>query len=52
MEHRAVLIIRARQKEIDSMSKGDIFKAFYASLSEIQQYHQRNPGLMEKPVGF
>ena len=34
------------------MSKGDIFKSFYAQLDEIQKYHKKFPGLVEKPVCF
>lgn len=41
---------RARQQELDSMSKGDIFKSFYASLEELQAYHKKFPGLVERPV--
>ena len=41
---------RARQQELDSMSKGDIFKSFYASLEELQAYHKEFPGLVERPV--
>ena len=43
-------ICRARQQELDSMSKGDIFKSFYASLEELQAYHKKFPGLVERPV--
>ena len=32
------------------MSKGDIFKSFYASLEELQAYHKKFPGLVERPV--
>lgn len=32
------------------MSKGDIFQSFYKTLDEIQQYHKRFPGMLEKPV--
>ena len=45
-----ILISRARQAEYDSMSKGDIFQSFYAQLDEIQKYHKKFPGLVEKPV--
>ena len=45
-----ILIPRARQAEYDSMSKGDIFQSFYAQLDEIQKYHKKFPGLVEKPV--
>ena len=45
-----ILISRARQVEYDSMSKGDIFQSFYAQLDEIQKYHKKFPGLVEKPV--
>ena len=41
---------RARQQELDSMSKGDIFKSFYASLEELQAYQKKFPGLVERPV--
>lgn len=44
------LTFRARQQEFDSMSKGDIFQSFYKTLDEIQQYHKRFPGMLEKPV--
>ena len=37
-------ICRARQQE------GDIFKSFYASLEELQAYHKKFPGLVERPV--
>ena len=43
---------RARQRELDSMSKGDVFKSFYANLEELQAYHKKFPGLVERPVGF
>lgn len=43
---------RSRQEEFDAMSKGDIFKSFYAQLDEIQKYHKKFPGLVEKPVCF
>ena len=42
----------ARQAEIDAMSKGDIFKSFYAQLEEIQKYHKKFPDLVERPVCF
>ena len=41
---------RGRQDELDAMSKGDIFKAFYKNLEEIQEYHKKYPNLLEKPV--
>ena len=44
------LFCRAREAEIDSMSKGDVFKSFYARLEEIQTYHKKFPDLVEKPV--
>lgn len=47
-----VLTFRARQQELDSMSKGDIFQSFYKMLDEVQQYHKRFPGMLEKPVAL
>ena len=43
---------RARQRELDAMSKGDVFKSFYADLEELQAYHKKFPGLVERPVGL
>ena len=34
------------------MSKGDVFKSFYADLEELQAYHKKFPGLVERPVGL
>ena len=45
-----LFISRARKAEYDSMSEGDIFQSFYAQLDEIQKYHKKFPGLVEKPV--
>ena len=49
--YRIRLISSARQAEIDAMSKGDIFKSFYAQLEEIQNYHKKFPDMVERPVG-
>ena len=45
-----LFISRARKAEYDSMSEGDIYQSFYAQLDEIQKYHKKFPGLVEKPV--
>ena len=45
-----IVICSVRQEEFDSLSKGDIFKSFYSQLDEIQKYHKKFPGLVEKPV--